>query len=68
VIRGTVGEPDQFRVKYRQAIAEQVAEIIRSRCERRQAVARLRQWAVESVVEGDRKKFVTAAEETKLLA
>ena len=64
VIRGSVGEPDQFRVKYRQAIAEQVAEIIRSRCGRRQAVARLRQWAVESVVEGDRKKFVTAAEET----
>ena len=27
VIRGAVGDPDPFRVKYRQAIAEQVAEI-----------------------------------------
>jgi hypothetical protein len=29
LIRGTVGDP--FRVKYRQAIAEQVAEIFRAR-------------------------------------
>jgi len=27
VIRSAVGDPDPFRVKYRQAIAEQVAEI-----------------------------------------
>jgi len=64
VIRGAVGDPDPFRVKYRQAIAGQVAEIIRSRCTRREAVARLRQWAEASVVETDRKAFVTAAEET----
>ncbi|MCB1088872.1 MAG: Fic family protein [Verrucomicrobiae bacterium] len=64
VIRGAVGEPDPFRVKYRQAIAERVAEIIRARCGRREAVARLRQWAEESVIESDRKRFVAAAEET----
>ena len=64
VIRGAVGDPDPFRVKYRQAIAEQVAEIIRARCGRREAVARLRRWAEESVIESDRKRFVAAAEET----
>lgn len=64
VIRGAVGDPDPFRVKYRQAIAEQVAEVIRSRCDRRNAVARLRQWAEHSVIESDRKRFVSAAEET----
>ncbi len=64
VIRGAVGEPDPFRVKYRQAIAERVAEIIRSRCTRREAVARLRQWAEASVIETDRKRFAAAAEET----
>lgn len=64
VIRGAVGDPDPFRVKYRQAIAEQVAEIIRSRCDRREAVTRLRLWAEASVIETDRKRFVTAAEET----
>lgn len=64
VIRGAVGDPDPFRVKYRQAIAEQVAEIIRARCDRREAVARLRRWAEESVIETDRKRFVAAAEET----
>lgn len=64
VIRGAVGDPDPFRVRYRQAITEQVAEIIRARCDRREAVARLRRWAQETVVETDRKRFVAAAEET----
>ena len=64
VIRGAVGDPDPFRVKYRQAIVEQVAEIIRALCGRRDAVARLRRWAEECVIENDRKRFVAAAEET----
>ncbi len=64
VIRGAVGEPDSFRIQYRQALTEQVAEIIRSRCDRRTAVARLRQWAEESVIAADRKRFVAAAEES----
>lgn len=64
VIRGAVGDPDPFRLKYRQAIAEQVAEIIRNRCARPEAIARLRRWAEESVIESDRKRFITAAEET----
>jgi hypothetical protein len=51
-------------VKYRQAIAGQVAEIIRARCTRREAVACLRRWAEDSIIEGDRKSFVAAAEET----
>jgi len=37
---------------------------IRSRCDRREVVARLRQWAERSVIETDRKRFVAAAEET----
>lgn len=64
VIRGAVGDPDPFRVKYRQAISDQVAKIIRARCTRREAVVRLRRWAEESVIEDDRKRFVAAAEET----
>lgn len=64
VIRGAVGEPDQFRVKHRQAIAGEVAEVIRHCCGRREAVTRLRQRAEESVIEADRKRFVGAVEET----
>jgi len=64
VIRGAVGEPDPFRVTYREAIAGLVVEIVRSRCDRRAAVVRLRQWAEDSVVATDRKRFVSAAEET----
>ena len=43
VIRGAVADP--FRGRYRQPIADQVAEIDRSRCDRREVVACLRQWA-----------------------
>lgn len=64
VIRGAVGEPDPFRVKYREAIAGQVAEIVRARCDRRTAVTRLRHWAEDSIVPADRLRFVSAAEET----
>lgn len=64
VIRGAVGDPDPFRIRYRQAIAKQVAEIVRACCDRREAVARLRRWAGGSVVEADRKRFVAATEET----
>ena len=37
---------------------------LRSRCDRREAVARLRQWAEASVIDSDRKRFVATAEET----
>ena len=64
IIRGAVGDPDAFWVRHREAITGQVAAIIRARCDRREAVARLRRWAEESVIENDRKRFVAAAEET----
>lgn len=64
VIRGTVGEPDPFRVKFREAIVERVAGIVRSRLNRGEAVAELRRWAADSLVEADRKRFVEAVEET----
>lgn len=64
VIRGVVGEPDPFRIKYRPAIIEQVGEIIRHHCTRPEAVAHLRQYAEQSVGESDRKHFVSAVEET----
>jgi hypothetical protein len=53
-----------LRVKYRQAITEQVAAIIRACCGRKETVARLRRWAGKSVMESDRSRFVAAAEET----
>ena len=63
VIRGVMGEPDTFRVRYREAITGQIGEIIRAKLDRRQAAARLREWAEASVIEADRRKFIAAAEE-----
>lgn len=64
IIRGVMGEPDAFRVRYREAIAGQVGEIIRARLDRPAAAAHLREWAETSVIEADRRKFIAAAEET----
>lgn len=64
IIRGVMGEPDTFRVRYREAIAGQVGEIVRARLDRPAAAAHLRDWAEVSVIEADRRKFVAAAEET----
>lgn len=52
MVRSAIRDP--FRVKYRRAITGQVAEIIRARCGRREAVARLRRWAEESVARNPR--------------
>ncbi len=64
VIRGAIGEPDPFRLQYREAISGVVAEIIRAGCDRPQAIVRLRGRADEMVAEKDRKKFIAAVEET----
>ncbi len=63
VIRGVMGEPDTFRVRYREAINGQVGEIIRAKLDRPAAAAHLRAWAEASVIEADRRKFIAAAEE-----
>lgn len=64
VIRGVMGEPDTFRVRYREAIATQVAAIIRARLDRPAAAAHLREWAEAGVIAADRRKFIAAAEES----
>ena len=52
-----LGEPDPFKLKYRDALRAAVAEVVRGRMDRKTAVAHVTAWAAEHVEEGDREKF-----------
>jgi hypothetical protein len=57
-IRQSLGEPDPFRLRYREPLREVVAELIRSRLGRKEAAARLVEWATRRIAAEDRLRFV----------
>jgi Fic family protein len=61
-VRQSLGEPDPFKLKYRDALRAAVAEVVRGRMDRKTAVAHVTAWAAEHVEEGDREKFREIAE------
>lgn len=67
VVRQTLGEPDPFRVQYRQLIAEAVGAVVRRCMNQSEAVAWIRQVAQEQLPEMDRARFLEIVE-TQLMA
>lgn len=65
-VRQSMGEPDPFRLRYRDAIREAVAEVVRGAMPRKAGSAHVRSKAGELVPPGDRDQFVEVAE-TELL-
>lgn len=65
-LRQSLGEPDPFRLRYRDELRAVVAEVVRGRRDRRTAAARIEAWAAAHIVEGDRPAFREVAE-TELL-
>lgn len=61
-VRHSLGEPDLFRLKHRELIAETVAEIITSNMDKRAATAFIRQRAIEHIALQDRSRFVEVIE------
>lgn len=61
-VRQSLGEPDPFRLKHRQALRLVVSEVIRGRMSKKQAAAHLAQWADEEIDEADREQFREVAE------
>lgn len=61
-VRQSLGEPDPFRLHYRQAIAATVAAIVRARLDKRQAIALIRRQAEANAPASDRTRFVEIAE------
>lgn len=61
-VRGSLGEPDPFRLRHRTMIAETVAQIVRSGMDKKAASAFIRQRADQGLTRDDRARFVEVAE------
>jgi len=66
-VRQSLGEPDPFRFKYRDALRTVIGEIVRTGMGRKAAAARIASWAQVHVEPADRERFAETAE-TELLS
>lgn len=66
-VRQSLGEPDPFRLRYRDALRSVVSEVVRGRLDRRAAAAHVEAWTAAHIGAGDRTAFRDAAE-TELLS
>ncbi|MCY3623507.1 MAG: Fic family protein, partial [Gammaproteobacteria bacterium] len=65
-IRQSVGEPDPFRLRHREALRELVGEVVRNRLDVESAATRVAAWVAANIEAGDRGRFREIAE-TELL-
>jgi fido (protein-threonine AMPylation protein) len=66
-IRQTTGEPDQFRLRHRQALKQVVADVIRRPMDQKAAAAHIAAWSARQIPEIERARFVEIAE-TELMS
>ena len=65
-VRQSLGEPDPFRLRHRDALRAVVAEVVQGRMDRKTAAAHIASWATAHLEENDRAVFREVAE-TELL-
>jgi anthranilate phosphoribosyltransferase len=61
-VRRSLGEPDPFRLRYRLAVAEMVAEVVRRRLDKPAAAALIRSRAKQAAVSEDEDRLIEVAE------
>jgi hypothetical protein len=61
-VRQSLGEPDPFRLRHRNALREVVGEVIRGRMGQRKATAHISAWAREHIDPEERERFRETAE------
>lgn len=61
-VRQSLGEPDPFRLRYREQLRELIAELVRARVGRKDVVARIAVWSKKEIDPGDHKRFAEIAE------
>ena len=66
-IRQSLGEPDSFRLKYRQNLASVIQSIIQNKLNKRQAGLAIKQFAEAHIDSRDRSRFIETAE-TELMS
>jgi len=65
-VRQSLGEPDPFRLRHREALRAVVAEVVRGRMDRKTAAGHIAAWTAANIEERDRDAFREVAE-TELL-
>ena len=65
-IQQSLGEPDPFRLRHREALRTLIAHIVRARMNRASAVRHLSEWTQGHIEEADRSAFRIAAEDDLL--
>lgn len=66
-VRQSLGEPDPFRLQYRQEITRTVADAVRVKLNKQQAVKFIHDFAQRQIKAGDQQRFVEVVE-TQLLS
>ncbi len=66
-IRETLGEPDPFRLRYRQSLRDVIAKVVRRGHSQTVAVRYMRSYAANNIPEEERNRFIEVAE-TELMA
>jgi hypothetical protein len=61
-IRQQIGQPDQFRLRYREMLRNVVAEVIQQQLGKKEAIAKIGAWADSNIPPEDRQRFVEIAE------
>ena len=61
-VRKSLGEPDAFRLRYRTAIIDAVAEIVDRQMAKKTAIAFIRRRAVEDIPQDDQARFSEVVE------
>ncbi|MGS2724578.1 Fic family protein [Porticoccus sp. GXU_MW_L64] len=66
-VRQSLGEPDSFRLKYRESIARLVIAVVKGARNKQVAVSLIRSFAEDQITPGDRSRFVEIVE-TELMS
>jgi hypothetical protein len=66
-VRQSLGEPDPFRLRHREALRAVIGEVVRGRLSRKDAASHVAGWAGEHITDADRARFREIAE-SELLA
>ena len=66
-VRQSLGEPDPFRLRYREQLRELIADLVRARVSRKDAAARIAAWSQKEIDPDGRRRFAELAE-TELIS
>ena len=61
-VRQSIGEPDPFRIRYREPLSELIARLVRERVPRIDVIAAIRAWVADAIPPEDAERFAVMAE------